>query len=183
MKATGKYQNAGFSIVELVIVIIIMGIVAVTAFARFTSGSAFNAAGAQDAIISIAHATQQASLGRDNTSLQIDSSGGNWIFSVVAGSPTVTVRSLSVPVDNVILETGSAVASANTCANSFDTAVANDFVVNFNRKGDLVDFTNNASTEIVDASFNGIRLCVNDNPVFAVCISPAGYAYEGNCDD
>ena len=177
-----NYHNKGFTVVELIIVIVLIGIVGAVVVSRFTSGSAFNAAGTQDAIISIAHATQQASLGRDNASLQIDASGGDWIISAVAGSPTVTIRSISIPATNVILETGSAVTSGNTCANAYDTAVMNDFVLNYNRKGDLVDFTNNGSTETVDASFNGVRLCINDNPVFSVCISPAGYAYEGDCD-
>ncbi len=182
MKLSISYHQKGFSLVELIIVIILLGIVGTVAFSRFVSGSAFNAAGTQDAIISISHATQQASLGRDNTSFQINASGGDWIISAVAGSPTVTIRSINIPAKNVILETGSAVASGNTCANAYDTAVMNDFVVNYDRKGDLVDFTNNGTTETVDASFNGIRLCINDNPVFSVCISPAGYAYEGDCD-
>ncbi len=182
MTLLSSKKHSGFSIVELVIVIVLIGIVGTVAVSRFLTGSAFNAAGTQDAIISISHATQQAALGRDDASFQIDASGGDWIISAVAGSPPSIVRSISIPAKNVILETGSAVASGNTCANAYDTAVMNDFVVNYDRKGDLIDFTNNGSTETVDASFNGIRLCINDNPVFSVCISPAGYAYEGDCD-
>ena len=175
------FVHKGFSIVELIIVIVLMGIVAAVVFARYASGSAFNPSGAQAAIITVAHAAQQASLGRSDVSFEIDASGGQWIFS--ANSAGDVLRSVPVSGTNVILETGSAAATANTCANSFDTAVANDFKLSYNGKGDLVDFTNNGSTETVDASFNGVRLCVNDDVTFSVCVSPAGYAYSGDCDD
>ena len=81
------------------------------------------------------------------------------------------------------METGSAAASGNTCANDFDTAVANDFALTFDRSADLVDFTNNTTTETVNAAFNGVRICVNDDVSLSVCVSPAGYAYEGDCLD
>lgn len=183
MKLPTNKSDDGFTVVELIIAIVLIGIVGAVAFSRFLSGSVFNASGAQDAIITIAHSAQQASLGRPNTSFEIDASGGDWVFSAVAGSPTVTIRSLSVPSDNVVLETGSAAATANTCANSFNTAVANDFRLTFDTTGNLVDFTNNSTTETVNASFNGVRICVNDDVSLSVCVSPAGYAHEGDCDD
>ena len=170
----------GFTIVEIVIVILIISIIAISAFARFVDRSAINATAAQNSIITVSHAAQQASLGRSLVSFEIDSSGGSWTFSAIADG--TTLRSVVISAENVVLETGSAVASGNTCANSFDDAVANDFELNYNRDGDLVDFTNNATTENVDAAFNGVRVCVNDDVSLSVCISPAGYAYEGDCD-
>lgn len=172
----------GFTIMELIIVIVLLGIVGSVAFSRFTPRSSFNATGSQDAIISLAHAAQQSSLGRDNVSFEIDSSGDDWVFSVFAGSPTVTIRSVSVPSQDVVLETGSA-AILDTCANDFNNPVENDFALTFSRKGDLVDFTNDSSTQTVNGAFNGVRICVNDTVNLSVCVSPAGYAYEGNCDD
>lgn len=177
---TPEHQR-GFTVVELVIVIVLIGIVGAVAMSRFMSGSAFNAVGARDAIITVAHAAQQASLGRNDVSFEIDNSGDDWIFAVISG--TEVLRTASVSNRNVTLETGSAAASANTCANGFDTAVANDFKLTFDGKGDLLSFTNNSTTETVDAAFNGVRLCVNDDVNFSVCVSPAGYAYVGNCDD
>lgn len=179
---TFRTDIEGFTITEVIIVIVLIGIVGVVAFARFMSGSAFNASGAQSAIISMAHAAQQASLGRPNTSFEIDTVGDDWVFSVVSGSPTVTIRSLNVSSTNVVLETGSPDFTINTCANDFDTPVANDFRIIFDTKGDLVSFTNNTVTETVDASFNGVRICVNDDVSLSVCVSPAGYTHEGNCD-
>jgi MSHA pilin protein MshC len=174
-------KSPGFTVVELIIVIVLIGIVGAVAFARYMSGSAFNAAGAQDAVLTIAHAAQQAALGRSDVSFVIDATGGEWVFSAVDNGNVL--RSVAVSTDNVILETGSAAASASTCASGFDTAVANDFALTYNSKGDLVDFTNNSTTEAVDAAFNGVRICVNDTVVLSVCVSPAGYAYEGDCDD
>lgn len=173
--------HGGFTVVELVIVIILIGIVGAVALTRYMSSSSFNAAGAQDAIITIAHATQQASLGRSNVSFTIQSSGGNWVFAATAGGSAL--RTATVSTRDVILETGPAAASANTCADSFDNGVANDFELTYDNKGDLIDFTNNGGTTSVDGAFNGVRICVNDDVSLSVCVSPAGYAYPGDCDD
>lgn len=178
---TTTSRAAGFTIVELVIVIVLIGIVGAVAITRYMSSSAFNAVGARDGIITVAQAAQQASLGRSNVTFAIALSGEEWIFSANGGG--TPLRTVSVPTQNVILETGSAVASGNTCADSFDTAVANDFELTYNGKGDLVDFTNNSTTESVGPTFNGVRICVNDDITFSVCVSPAGYAYAGNCHD
>lgn len=180
MKETKLAYIQGFSMVELIIVILVMGIIGVTAFARYLDGSAFNAVTAKDAILTVANAAQQAALGHDNVTFEIDSSGGDWVMSAVAGG--TVLRSVSISSDAVTLETGSAAASANNCANDFDTAVANDFELVYDRTGDLVEFTNNSVTEMVDSSFNGVRICVNDDVSFSVCVSPSGYAYEGDCD-
>lgn len=174
-------KTRGFSVVELIIVILIMGIIGAVAFSRFVSGSAFNASGAQTAIISVIHAAQQASLGRSNVAFEIDSAGDSWLFSAVSGSEVL--RSMSVSTSNVILETGSTAASANTCANAFDTPVGNDFKIDFDSKGDLTAFTNSPISDMAGPSFNGVRICVNDDVSLSVCVSPAGYAYAGDCDD
>ena len=179
LKPIWKNIDSGFSIVELIVVIVIVGIIGISVFARFVNRSAINVAAAQDSIITVSHAAQQASLGRSNVSFEIDESGGSWIFSAIANG--TTLRSVSISSDNVILETGSTVTSANTCSNSFDIPVANDFAIGYDRNGDIVYFTNNSSTEQAGALFNGVRICVNDNVSQSVCVSPAGYAFEGNC--
>lgn len=175
-----KTRN-GFSIVELIVVLVLVGITGVVIISRFMSPSTFSDISARDALITGIRSAQQAALGRASVTFEINQSGGNWVLETrVSGTP---IRSEQISATDVVLETGSAVASANTCATSYDTAVASDFELKFNAKGDLTEFTNNGTTELVNNSFNGARICVNDTNTFSMCVSPVGYAYAGNCDD
>lgn len=176
--------DKGFTIIELVVVIVLVGIVGAVIISRFVGPNAFEIAAAQDGLLTTIRAAQQAALGRTDATLvafEIDQSGGDWVLTARDGA--TTLRTLELPADNIVLETGSAVASADTCATGFDTAVSGDFELVFEKKGNLDEFTNNGTTEMVDAMFNGVRNCVNDSPALSVCVSPAGYAYAGNCDD
>jgi hypothetical protein len=125
-------------------------------------------------------------MGRSTVTFEIDSTSNNhWVLAAKAGG--VPIRTFDVSKNNVALTTGSAATSANTCATvpgDFDNSLDANFELAFGEKGNLESFTN-GTTELVDGnpSFNGVRICVNANPAASVCVSPAGYAYAGNCDD
>lgn len=173
--------SKGFTLVELIVVLVLVGIVGVVVIPRFLAPNAFNEAAAQDGLIATIRAAQQAAIGRTDVSFEIASGGGDWMFT--AKSSTTTLRTFEVPVSDVVLETGSAAASMDSCATAFDTAVAGDFSLAFKGDGYLESFTNDGTTEMVDAAFNGVRICLNDSVAASVCVSPAGYAYAGDCDD
>lgn len=176
----GRFSK-GFSIIELVSVIALIGITSAVIVSRFLNPGTFSNISAQDSLLTVIRAAQQASLGRATVTFEINQVADDWVLEARAGGSPVQI--IEIPMNGVVLETGSAVASVNTCASAFDTAVAADFELVFSSKGDLVQFTNNTTTELVDAAFNGVRICVNDSVEFSVCVSPAGYAYAGNCDD
>lgn len=179
MKA--RTEHSGFTIIELIVVIVFLGIVGAVIVPRFLSPNAFSERAAQDGVITTIRAAQQSSLGRDAVTFEIDAAGGNWVLTAKASSNII--RTFEIPAAALILETGSAVASANSCANDFDTTVDSDFELVFDGQGNLEEFTNNGTTELVDASFNGVRICLNNTVELSVCVSPAGYAYAGNCDE
>jgi type II secretory pathway pseudopilin PulG len=168
-------------LVELVVVIILVGIVGAVIVPRFLSPSAFEISATQDGLVSTIRAAQQAAIGRADVSFLIASDTDAWTFTAKSGA--TALRTFQVPVNDVLLETGSAASSSDTCATGFDTAVAGDFSLAFKNDGYLDTFTNNGVTEAVDSSFNGVRICLNDSVVVSVCVSPAGYAHAGNCDD
>lgn len=168
----------GFSLVELVVVLLLTGIVAAVTFSRLGAPNSFNALATRDAIISTARAAQQLALGRTNVTFEIDPSGGDWLLTAKSGA--TVVRTATVPANSVILETGTTI-TAGDCASGFDDAVTSNFLVNYDGLGNATSFTNSVAAPVtID---NGVRICVNDDVSFSVCISPAGFASAGDCDD
>ena len=167
----------GFTIVELIVAILLAAIIGVSMFSRFTSPSSFDTSIARDNAIAMALLAQQAALGREDVTFEIDPLNGNWQFSV-AVSGTV-LRSVTVPGGNVTLETGSTVTG--TCALGLDEAITENFQVFYDGNGNATEFTNGLSSPV--AVSNGVRICVNDNVDYSSCISPGGFAFQGDCDD
>ena len=164
------------------VVLLLLGLVGAIVSSRFASPNAFNALAARDGILATARAAQQMALGRESVSFNIQSSGDNWLITASADAGATLLRSYTVPSKDIVLETGSAVANTDSCADAYNLAITNDFELSFDGRGNLLEFTNNALVESVDASFNGVRLCINDDVSLAICISPAGFAAEGECD-
>jgi type II secretory pathway pseudopilin PulG len=168
-------------LVELVVVLVLVSIVAVTVTSRYLTPNAFEAAGARDGLITILRAAQQAALGRSNVTATIQTVGDKWVFAAMAGS--TVLQTMEVNKRNIVLATGSALVGAGTCAEGLDTPLANDFRVSYDSKGNLSAFVNSGVTQAVSSTFNGVRVCVNDAEQYSACVSPSGYAYTGNCDD
>ena len=162
-------------------VLVLVGILSLAAFSRLSSSRAFAEAVARDELIAVARSAQRLALGRDDVSFTIESSPSEWVASAKVGGGAQ--ETLSISSNGILLETGSPAANAATCASAFDTPVAGDFQVNFDSYGNVENFINNAVTEAVGPAFNGIRICVNDTDSLSVCISPAGFASAGNCDE
>ena len=74
LKATA--QDPGFTLVEMVIVIVILGIVSVVAMSRMLGGNAFNGVIVRDQIISLSRSVLLNSLGRTGATLTITPSVG-----------------------------------------------------------------------------------------------------------
>lgn len=183
MPSDRSRQQRGFTIVELIIVIVLVGITAVVIVPRFMAPGGIDEAIARDGLLASLRAAQQAALGRDDVTLEIDRTGDAWHLEVKdAGN---TLRELEFSARNIILETGSPAATSDVCSTAFDTAVANDFTLTFDALGNLGEFNNTgvpATPVAVDDNFNGVRICLNDTDALSICVSPAGYAHAGNCD-
>ncbi|MDY6982080.1 MAG: prepilin-type N-terminal cleavage/methylation domain-containing protein [Pseudomonadota bacterium] len=173
----------GFTIIELVVVLVLVGITATIVAPRYMGPNAFDQSAAQDALLTTIRAAQQAALGRSNVSFAIGQAGNAWVMTVTADPGASTLRTADFPARSVILETGSAASSGDTCESGFDDAVAANFLLTFDAKGNLASFVNGANSAFTsDPAFNAVRICVNDTAASSVCVSRAGYAYAGTCD-
>ncbi|MGV3593475.1 MAG: type II secretion system protein [Gammaproteobacteria bacterium] len=173
----------GYTVIEMVIVIVLLGIVAAVVVPRFMAPNAFDEPVARDGLLTTIRAAQQAALGRSEVTFEIDRIGDTWHLEVKdSGS---MIRELMFSAEDIVLETGSPAASSDVCSSGFDTAVANDFSLSFDAVGNLSEFTNTGvpgAPVAVDGNFNGVRICLNDTDALSICVSPAGYAHAGNCD-
>jgi hypothetical protein len=82
----------------------------------------------------------------------------------------------------VTLTTGSALSTAACDASASFNSEVDGLVLVFDVLGNVSSFTYGNTTETNTADFKGVRLCLNGNPAASVCVSPAGYAHEGSCE-
>ena len=61
----------GFTVIELVIVIVILSIISIVTMSRIIGGNSFNAIIVRDQVISLARTAQQNAIGRTNVSMTI----------------------------------------------------------------------------------------------------------------
>ena len=170
-------KRCGFTVIEMIVALLLVSVIAVTIFARIANPSSFDSSIARDNLIAMALQAQQAALGRNDVTFEIDAAGENWQFSVMVSG--AQIRSVTIPGNNISLETGS--TASGTCALALDDAVTDNFRVTYDGSGNAAGFSNSISSP--EPVANGVRICVNDDTAFSACISPAGFAYQGDCDD
>lgn len=181
----GKILHKGFTIVELVITIVLIGIVSSVAIARMLSADAFNAIGARETIVSTLRMAQQRAIGHEDVVVTLQPSGSDLILSLEGGGTTLTpnttlsLRSVSLSADVDILD------GCDVTPPDADNALEDSkpLIIDFGELGDLVTSGVVDGTPVypVDVT-TGMRICINDDPIMSVCVSAAGYAYVGDCD-
>ena len=91
-------KSAGFTLVELIVVIILVSILAVVAISRFTGVAAFNTQGFNDRVIeSLRYAQKQAIAKRRNVCVAFTSASVAFTYASTAGSAAACNTNLSGP--------------------------------------------------------------------------------------
>lgn len=185
----GNYQRKfhGYSAIELVIVILIIGIISTVTVGRLLEGDTYNASVVRDQIVSLARSGHQRSLGRSDLAL-IVRPNGNKIEIITAEdfvdaqdftslqASLIDARSVVVSGDVNITASCEVTPGADVLSN------ATPMVIQFNELGDLYRGGVTSSSGYPIAATTAIRLCVNNDPLVSVCFSPAGFAYAGDCE-
>jgi MSHA pilin protein MshC len=180
MKLTNVPMSKGFTVIELVIVIILISVIGVVTLSRFLDGNAFSGFILRDQIISLSRTAQQSALGRADVILTITPSASLDTVTLTSsyGAGATTINSVEFDLSpNVI--TGS-VNNTDSCSITLGSSITNaaPFIIRFDELGDLDASGLGAGTAVTDS----VKICLNDNPVDSVCISPGGFAYAGDCD-
>ena len=177
---------AGFTVIELVIAILIMGILAAVAFSRMLDGDIYNAAIVRDQVISLSRSASQKALGRSDVALIIRPNAGELEIRTVEDFVDVNtytelqyssfdMRSVAMAADVNVLDACDTVISTNTLSNANPLVIEYDELGNLRRGGAIgaVSYPVTVST--------GLRLCVNNDPAVSICFSPTGYPIQGSC--
>ncbi len=149
----------GFTMVELIVVILLLGIVSVVALPRFIDPQSYRDLLLKDQLISFTRFAQQAALTRFNQQVTLElSRPGDWLFEVkVDGS---SYRQQAVERGNGALTLSS--------PSSITVNSATPLVIRFDNLGNAVEL--NGGSLSANLSF--------DASGRSFCISRAGYAYE-----
>lgn len=176
--------SKGFSIVELVIAILVVGIVAAVSMSRMLSADAFDVIVAREEIVSVLRMAQQRAIGHEDVVVTLQPDGDELVISLEDGvgdlmdpvTTTLPAGSLSADVD---------ILSSCSTPPDNDNVITNlkPLIVEFDALGDLmisgvVDGTPPHPADVT----TGMRICLNNDPVMSICISAAGFAYVGDCD-
>lgn len=168
--------------VELIVTIVLAGIIAAFAMSRLLGGNTFNPSIVRDQVISLTRVAQQAALGRATVSLTItpNPAGDSVTLTVADAGGNIGGRSATLSLDSVSLS-GDINKTASCEADSGDSAItnANPMVLNFGELGDLADSGIGGGIAPITSA---VRICINNSSAESVCVSPAGFAYGGNCD-
>lgn len=170
----------GFTLVELVIVIVIISVLGAVALSRILRGNTYDAFILRDQIISLARTTQQSALGRADVILTITPSVSLETVTLTTsyGAGPATINTVEFDLSPISI-TGS-VNNTDSCSVTLGSAITNaaPFIIRFDELGDLDLSGFGAGSSVTDS----VKICLNDDPADSVCISPAGFAYAGDCD-
>jgi MSHA pilin protein MshC len=172
--------SRGFTIVEVVVVIVILGVLGLVVVSRFADSNSLNDNIARDQIVSLARIAQQASMGRADVTLTItpNASGNELELSVaddgdVIESATISTRGVSLSGDINVTDSCEVTPGASAISNGAPMTLT------FEQLGNLGTSGVTGSTGAVTSA---LRICVNNSAVNSVCVSPSGFAYGGDCD-
>jgi MSHA pilin protein MshC len=165
-------SSRGFTLVELITVILLLSIVGVFAMARMASPGMFAPAVVSQALVAELRFAQQLATARRDAvvSVAVDRVGDDWRFRTLTDVDGV-LRTERVGRDGTAVQAVSGAASA-----ALDAATA--LTVSFDHAGDL-DAVSIGGAAGTPAS--GVSLTVSGDSTRQVCIYPSGYTNADAC--
>lgn len=159
-----KKSQQGFTLIELITVIILLGILSAFAVSRFPSSQTYSTTIIKNQFLASARLAQQTSLARSSTAsnvtLNISTISGEWHLIITgAGGNSYTA---TIDQGNEQIRFGTNLVAA---CSALDAA---PLTLTFDGDGNRIPRQN-------------LRVCIDSDIDYELCISPSGYAYEGAC--
>ena len=174
LRREARARGDGFTIVELVSVLLLLGILSAVALSRLVGDSAFAPAFAADEIVAFTRLAQQTALARQDAAVRVEvvADGTDWRLRVRVdpGTGAVDLREQRVARKNTAI-----VAASGATSLPLSTS---PLVLAFDGLGALASATIGAVT--LDPSI-GVALTVTGDASYAVCIESTGHAMRGTC--
>lgn len=153
--------------------------------ARLVGANSFNGIVVRDQIVALTRIAQQSAFGRPFVTMTFTPSvaGDDATVIVAASAANGTIERVTVPITSLTL--AGDINQTSSCESSPGAeSITNNspLILRFNQLGNLIASSGvgtSASAGTVDKS---VRVCINNSPALSVCISPAGFAYVGDCD-
>jgi MSHA pilin protein MshC len=155
-------RQSGFTLVELIMVLVLIGILAVSARGAFLKQEDFSGRLVRDQLISSFRLAQQAALAKNDGNLVSVTltRTGNDLRIDVAHASYVATRIVDAEGTTTNWSTSSLTGSCSAVSGTLPHTIL------FDSRGDTTQ----------------TRLCVAGKQTNAVCISPLGFAHVGDCD-
>ena len=162
-----KLTQQGFTLIELITVIVLLGVLSAFAVSRFTSSQSYSTTVIKNQLIASARLAQQTAMSRSSvsssgqTQLQITGDSDNWFLNITSGPINYTAQ----------VDRGNEQVRYGTSCSALTASASTPLVLTFNGDGNRVPAS-------------ALRICVGTPSSTAdieLCISPSGYAYEGAC--
>lgn len=165
----------GFTVVELIAVMVLLGILAATATSRMVGRNAYAGALVSQQVIALGRLAQQTALARQDAvvGLDIDQNAGDWRFRVQVTVDGTTVASTEERAE--ISDTAVMIANGATTAPLGPAAALH---LTFDGLGGLAAGSVSATT--LDPAV-GVGIQVVGDSTSQLCIGSAGHAYRGSC--
>lgn len=165
----------GFTVVELVATILLIGIIAATGYSRWFGRDDYDANASVVELTSMARYAQRAALAKQDADieLRVDRQGDEWRFIVLDndGGTLVTLHDNLVDAGNTTLAVTAGIGPVNLSG-------ATQLVIRYDGLG-------NASAVTIGGAAgdpqNGVLVAVTGGGVQQMCVSPIGYAHKGGC--
>jgi len=164
----------GFTIVELITVLLLLGILSTVALSRLVTDSAFAPAFAADEIVAFTRLAQQTALSRQDATVRVEvvADGTDWWLRVRAdpGTGTIDLREQRIARKNTAIVAASGAVSAPLSTLPL--------VLAFDGLGGLASATIGAVA--LDPTV-GVALSITGDASYSLCIESTGHASRGSC--